>query len=140
RTEKTNARVTTGGVTENIGKQRVDGFEFGVTGNITPAWKVFGGYTYLRSELVDDGPAGTNDGNEFPSIAPHNLSLWTTYDLNSDWTVGGGAIYMARRYANAANTYKLPNYWRFDAMASYRVGPNVDLQLNVQNIFDETIY
>ncbi|MFN4166475.1 MAG: TonB-dependent receptor domain-containing protein, partial [Ferrovibrio sp.] len=99
-----------------------------------------GGYTYLRSELLDDGPNASNDGNEFPFIAPHNLSLWTTYDIAPDWTVGGGAIYTAKRYANTANTYTLPDYWRFDAMVAYRLTASVDLQLNVQNLLDETYY
>lgn len=143
RTDKENARVSgINNTAENlpVGKQRVDGFEVGATGNLTQRWKVFGGYTYLRSELLDDGPNASNDGNEFPFIAPHNLSLWTTYDIAPDWTVGGGAIYTAKRYANTANTYTLPDYWRFDAMVAYRLTASVDLQLNVQNLLDETYY
>lgn len=143
RTDKENARVSgINNTAENlpVGKQRVDGFEVGATGNLTQRWKVFGGYTYLRSELLDDGPNASNDGNEFPFIAPHNFSLWTTYDIDSDWTVGGGAIYTAKRYANTANTYTLPDYWRFDAMVAYRLTASVDLQLNVQNLLDETYY
>lgn len=141
RTEKTNARVSVGGgVTETVGEQKVDGFEIGLSGNITPEWKVFGGYTYLRAELVDDGPASSNDGNAFPLVAPHSFSLWTSYDLTRDWTVGGGAFYMAKRYANAANSLSLPNYWRLDAMVGYRVTETVEIQLNLQNLLDETIY
>jgi catecholate siderophore receptor len=143
RTEKENARVSgINNTAENlpIGKQRVDGFEIGASGNLTDKWKLFGGYTFLKSKIVDDGPNASNDGHKFPNIAPHNISLWSTYDLTVDWTVGAGAVWMAERYANAANTYQLPSYWRFDAMAAYRLTPNVDLQLNVQNIFDETIY
>lgn len=143
RTDKENARVSgINNTAENlpVGKQRVDGFEVGATGNLAQRWKVFGGYTYLRSELLDDGPNASNDGNEFPFIAPHNFSLWTTYDIDSDWTVGGGAIYTAKRYANTANTYTLPDYWRFDAMVAYRLTASVDLQLNVQNLLDETYY
>lgn len=143
RTEKENARVSgINNTAENlpVGKQRVDGFEIGASGNLTDKWKLFGGYTFLKSKIVDDGPNAANDGNKFPNIAPHNVSLWTTYDLTTDWTVGAGAVWMAERFANAANTYQLPSYWRFDAMVAYRITPDVDLQLNVQNIFDETIY
>lgn len=141
RTEKTNARVTVaGGVTENAGEQRVDGFEIGFSGNITPEWKVFGGYTFLKSEIVDDGPNANNDGKEFPLIAPNSLSLWTSYDITQDITVGAGATYQSARFVNSANTYKLGSTWRFDAMAGYKLTKNVDLQLNVLNISDETIY
>ncbi|WP_370154608.1 TonB-dependent receptor [Ferrovibrio sp.] len=141
RTEKTNARVSVGsGVQQNVGEERVDGFEIGVSGNITPDWQIFGGYTFLKSEIVDDGPSSSNDGKEFPFIAPHNISLWTTYNIDTAWKIGGGAIYTARRFANTANTYELPSYWRLDAMAAYKVSEQVEVQLNVQNLLDETYY
>ncbi|HEX6956402.1 MAG TPA: TonB-dependent siderophore receptor [Ferrovibrio sp.] len=143
RTEKSNAQVP--GVSNTaeqlpVGKERVDGFEIGLSGAITRAWKVFGGYTFLKSEIVDDGPNALNDGNEFPNIAPHMISLWSTYEIDSDWTIGGGATYMDRRYSNTANTVKLPPYWRFDAMAAYKVTKDVNVQLNIQNLLDETYY
>ena len=41
----------------------------------------------------------------------------------------------------SATTHKwTPGYARFDAMATYRVSRTVDLQLNVQNIFDKKYY
>lgn len=141
RTEKTNARVNDLlGVTVLEGEQRVDGAEIGFAGSITPAWRVFGGYTFLKSEIVDDGPAAANDGKEIPGVAPHNFSLWTTYQVARDWTVGGGALYTGRRYANTANTQEGDAYWRFDAMASYQVTEKVALRLNVLNITDEVYF
>lgn len=140
RTEKTNVRVSVApGVTELAGDSRVDGLEIGFAGNVTHALKVFGGYSYLRSKIVDDG-IGTNDGNEFPNVAPHAFSLWSTYEVTRDWVVGGGAYYMGRRYVNTQNTLKLPPYWRFDAMAQYRVMDGFELQLNLLNLTNETIY
>jgi len=143
RTDKTNAAVT--GVSNTaeqlpIGRERVDGFEVGLAGAITEAWKLFGGYTFLKSEILDDGPNAANEGKEFPNIAPHNVSLWLTYDIDSTWTVGGGAVFMTRRYSNTANTVELPTYWRFDAMAGYRISKDIDVQLNIQNLLDETYY
>ena len=143
RTEKRNAQVP--GVSNTaeqlpIGKERVDGFEVGASGAITEAWKVFAGYTFLKSEIVDDGPNASNEGKEFPNIAPHSLSLWSTYDIDSDWTVGGGSVYMDRRYSNTTNTVKLPSYWRFDAMAAYKITKDVNVQLNIQNLLDKTYY
>jgi catecholate siderophore receptor len=35
------------------------------------------------------------------------------------------------------NAVYAPDYWRFDAFASYRINDKVDLQLNVQNVGDE---
>lgn len=141
RTEKTNARVNDAfDVTVLEGESRVDGIEIGFAGSITPAWRVFGGYAYLKSELVDDGPSASNDGNEIPGVAPHNFSLWTTYQIARDWTVGGGALYTGRRFANTANTQEADAYWRFDAMASYQVTESVGLRLNLLNLTDEEYF
>lgn len=144
RTEKTNARIATApgrGANQVLGgEQRVDGFELGASGDITPRWHVFGGYTFLDSEIVDDGPNATDDGNEIPNVPTHSLSIWSTYDLLDDWTLGGGATYMSSRFGNTGNTVEVPDYWRFDGMASYSVTENVDLRLNVENILDKKYY
>lgn len=142
RTEKTNARVTDPitGLVALDGDQRVTGIEFGVTGRITDAWAVWGGYTYLDAEVVKSGGDGSNDGNRSKFIAPNSFSLWSSYDLTDRWTVGAGANYMDQRYMNDANTVSIDDYWRYDAMLAYKVNKNLDLQLNVLNLTDETIY
>lgn len=141
RSEKTNARVNDlGGVTVLAGERRVDGFEVGVAGAITDDWKIWGGYTFMQSEIVDDGPAASNDGNEMANVAPHSFSIWSTYRFLPDWNAGLGAFYTSKRWANDANTRELPSYWRFDAMLSYDVTENVAVRLNVQNIFNEKYY
>ena len=142
RTEKTNARVSDpAGGTEDIldGEQRVDGFELGVAGQLTDAWKVFGGYTFMSSEIVDDGGAG-NEGNDMPNVPEHSFSIWSTYDVFSDWTLGGGATYMSSRFGNTANTREVPEFWRFDAMVAYQPIENLTLRLNANNIFDERYF
>ncbi|SNR64897.1 catecholate siderophore receptor [Methylobacillus rhizosphaerae] len=140
-TEKDNARVTLAdGTTALAGNQKVRGFEFGFAGAVTPSWQVFGGYTYLDSELVDNGTATAQDGNEFPGIAKNSANIWTTYNVTDKWTVGGGANYMDRVYANTANTIIIPSYTRFDAMTSYKIDKNLTLQLNVLNLTDKRYY
>ena len=136
RTEKTNTRATADdGTTKNIGETRVDGFELGVNGNITDKWALSAGYTYLDSELVDDG-TGLNDGKQVQNVAKNSATLWTTYQVMPQLTLGAGAIAMDKVYANAANTKWVPGYVRYDAMARYNVNKNVDLQLNVNNLAD----
>jgi catecholate siderophore receptor len=142
RTDKTNARVSdpAGGTSEVLsGRQRVQGFELGMAGNITEQWRVFGGYTYMESEIIDDG-AGTNDGNEMPNVPKQSLAVWSTYDVLPDWTLGGGATFMAHRYGDTGNTKEVPAYWRFDAMVEYRVTDDVDVRLNVNNLLDERYF
>ncbi|RAO77944.1 TonB-dependent siderophore receptor [Dyella jiangningensis] len=138
RSEKTNARVATGGrgsAQINAGDQRVDGIELGFSGAITERWSVYGGYTYLDSELVKVGPGEqANKGNEFPNTPKNSFTLWTTVAITSKWSVGGGAYYQDKVYGDTANRKWVPSYTRFDAMASYQVNPRLTLQLNVQNL------
>ncbi len=145
RTVTDNAYVATapgrGAPQENLGKDQVDGLELGIAGNISQAWKVFGGYSYLRSEILEAGPVNPGtEGNELPNTPRHAFSLFSTYDVLPQFTLGGGAYYVAKVYGNTANDRYVPSYWRFDAMAQYRVTQNVSLQLNVNNILDETYY
>lgn len=142
RTEKTNARVSdpVTGLVVLDGDQRVTGIELGATGRITDAWAVWAGYTYLDAEVVKAGGDGSNDGNRSKFIAPNSFSLWTSYDIDDRWRVGAGANYMDQRYMNDANTVSIDDYWRYDAMVAYKVSKNLDLQLNVLNLTDETIY
>ncbi|MFA7441530.1 MAG: TonB-dependent siderophore receptor [Sphingomonadaceae bacterium] len=141
RTSKTNARANdpTTGTIRLIGDNRVQGFEFSATGNITPEWDIVAGYTYLDAELRDDG-AGENDGKVLKFIAPHSFSIWTTYDVTPRLNVGGGVNYVGRRYVNDANTLKFKPYARFDASIGYAISDTIDVQLNVQNLTDKTIY
>ncbi|HAJ88791.1 MAG TPA: TonB-dependent siderophore receptor, partial [Pseudomonas sp.] len=57
-----------------------------------------------------------------------------------DLTIGGGATYVDSRFGDAANNIEVPEYWRYDAMAAYRVNKNLDLQLNVQNLTDKRYF
>ncbi|MEG2359658.1 TonB-dependent receptor [Acinetobacter sp.] len=141
RTEKENTRaVTTDGFTRNIGETRVDGIELGVNGNITDKWAISAGYTYLDSELVDDGPKESNEGNQVQNVAKNSATLWTTYQVLPQLQLGAGAAAMDKVYGNAANTKYVPGYVRYDAMARYNVNKNVDLQLNVNNLSDERYF
>lgn len=152
RTEKKNTRVLADSFTyENAGKSRVDGIELSASGKITDKWQVFAGYSYLKSELVDPGlkanrngtintAALSDKGNEMPNTPKNSFSLWTTYDVTPKLTIGGGAFYVDEVYGDTANTVYVPSYTRYDAMASYKLTKNIDLQLNVQNLTDKTYY
>ena len=152
RTEKKNTRVLTDSFTyENAGESRVDGLELSASGKITDKWQVFAGYSYLKSELVDPGKKGNRNGsvntaamsdkgNEMPNTPKNSFSLWTTYEVTPKLTIGGGAFYVDEVYGDTANTVYVPSYTRYDAMASYKLTKNIDLQLNVQNLTDKTYY
>lgn len=143
RTEKTNARIDDpdGATTQVLdGEQRVNGLELTYTGKLTRNWKVYGGYTYMESEVVKTTLAA-DEGNHMPSTPRNNFTLWSTYDLVPEkLTIGAGATFVDSQFGNVANSVEIPSYWRYDAMASYRLTKNVDLQLNVQNLTDKRYF
>ena len=49
-------------------------------------------------------------------------------------------FYNSEVYGDATNTALVPDWWRFDLMAAYKVTPHVTLQLNIYNITDELYY
>lgn len=144
RIDKTNARVNdpvTAGVQILDGRQRSQGFELGFSGNITPHWAAFGGYTYLDARVLESTNA-SEVGGRFPNVPKHSFSLLTTYALTDRLSIGGQAFYASTRYggSNVAGTASLPGYWRFDATARYRVTSNVEFRLNVLNLTNKVYY
>jgi catecholate siderophore receptor len=148
-----NARVTgVNGVSTNMGRKNVKGVELGFSGKITPAWTVFGGYTWLDAVVGDNGfqNVGTTDkpvyvvslfnGNRFPTTPKNSATLWTSYAVDKTLTVGFGMSAMDRIYANINNNKYVPGYTRFDAMASYQLSKLVSFQLNLQNLGDKVYF
>ena len=115
------------------GKQRVDGAELSLEGNITKAWQVLAGYTLLDTETVDsNNPAEI--GKELVNTPRNSFNVWSTYSLRSGFHFGGGARFVDRRFGNTINTRFVDAYWTFDAMASYPISKHVDLKLNLYNL------
>lgn len=139
--DTTNARVTLADNTyAMVGSKRVQGLELGFAGRVTNKWNVFGGYTYLKSELRDNGVTTANNGKVFPNTPRNSFSLWSTYDVMPAFTVGGGAFFMSEVFGDPANVHAVPSYWRFDAMATYRINKKLEVQLNVLNVLNRTYY
>jgi catecholate siderophore receptor len=140
RTDKTNAR--TPGInpgdppTVLEGEHRVSGLEVGASGSITPRWQLFGGYTFMSSEIVASNSAAEL-GNEFGNTPDHSFSLWTSFALPWDVDVAGGVQYVGDRFNNNQGTRVAPAYRVFDAMAAYHVSDQLTLRINGLNLGNE---
>ncbi|MGD9836342.1 MAG: TonB-dependent receptor [Afipia sp.] len=144
RIEKTNLRIpsdpanTTAALVLD-GLARVDGIELGIAGALTDKWQIFAGYSYLQSEIVRTSNLAEL-GRALPSTPHNNFNLWTSYAVTPDLTIGGGVQFQDDAFANTTNTAYVPAFWKFDAMAAYKVTRNSTLQLNVYNIGDAMYY
>lgn len=144
-TTRRNAQIEVSpGVFEQAGEAEVRGLELGVSGNITREWQVFGGYTYMDSELVRGATANVNVGDPLANTPEHSFSLFTTYRVTPRLALGGGLYHVSDSFGGnqggaggGANRVYAPAYTRVDLFASYDLNDRASLQLNVQNAGDE---
>jgi catecholate siderophore receptor len=123
------------------GKKRVQGIELGAAGAITDRWGVSAGFSTMDTKVLS-GANVTADGTNVLAYTPKNaFTAWTTYQFPFGFTLGGGARYNGKLNRGTDGAVGTPayteGYWVFDAMASYRINKNVDIQLNVYNLFDK---
>ena len=124
-------------VTVNVGETRTEGLELAVTGRVRPNWQVSGGYAWLDARLQG------NDSVRLAQTPKHHFSLWNRYDVSRRLGFGLGVVHQAGQYAairTSAATTRLPAFSRVDAAAFYRVNNDVELQLNIENLFDTTYF
>jgi catecholate siderophore receptor len=141
RIEKNNAKETdstTGTIVSSGDEQLIQGLELGATGRITKEWAVTANYTYLDAETVSSTNTA-NVGKQVQFVSHNSASLWSTYDIMRNVTIGGGLTYQSDANLNAGNTSEVPSQVTFDAMASYQLG-NVRFNFNVYNLFEELRY
>lgn len=124
------------------GEKSVRGLELGVTGAINRDWLVSAGYTRMNTKVAS-GPNVTASGINNLAYAPKQaFTLWTSYQLPFGVKLGGGARFvdaLLRGTDGAIGTpAKTNSYWVVDAMASYAATKNIDVQLNLYNLADET--
>lgn len=125
------------------GKNRSEGFELEVTGEVAPGWQVSGGYTYTTTEYLKD--TLSNTGNVLrPTDPKRQLKLFTSYRLPGAydaWTVGGGVSAQSDIYSRNGNAVASQSgYAVYSALLGYRFNQHYSLQLNANNLFDKHYY
>jgi len=118
------------------GEHTVSGIEVGANGNLTDRWQMFGGYTFMDSEITRSNNAA-EVGKEFGNTPNHSLSLWSSYLLPRNVEFGGGTQYVGDRFNGNTGARTAPAYWVVDAMASYRVSDQLTLRINGLNLANE---
>ena len=127
------------GLTVLTGASRVEGFEANLIGEVTPFWEASLGYTYLDGEITQT-TASAAAGTTLQQLPRHQFSAWNRFDVSSQLGFGIGVIYQDEQFTSFSNQVTLPDYWRFDAAMFYDVNERVSLQLNIENLFDESYY
>jgi catecholate siderophore receptor len=142
RLDRTNTRSTDPNDPTRIvqtGSQRTSGYELGVNGAITSAWKMAGGYAY-QDAFVTSATTAAVAGAQVGQVPHHTVSLWNNYQVHPRVAVGLGVLHRSDMFVAVDNTVVMPAYTRADAAAFVRLSRQLRLQLNVENLFDATYY
>ncbi|HEX4241365.1 MAG TPA: TonB-dependent siderophore receptor [Steroidobacteraceae bacterium] len=121
------------------GDQRVTGLELSANGYVTEHLELVAGYTYLDGKTVSSGTAAYV-GKQLPNVARNAVNLWTEYEFTDAFEVGLGGNWLDARYADSAQTARMPGYVVWNAMASYKLGKTWFVQLNVINLANKLFW
>ncbi len=138
RTDKTNVRDIDPAdptVYTLTGAERVEGFEFGIAGELTPQWYIYASYTHLKGEVTADFDT-TRVGKGLGNTPDNSFSLWNHFEFENGFFFGGGPAYIDRRLNTTAGTRESPSYWTLDAMAGYKLNENITFRVNASNLTD----
>jgi len=132
----------TDGTFYRTGDKSVSGVELGMVGQITHAWNISAGYTVMNTRVKNQAPV-TADGSYNLTYSPSDaFTLWTTFTPGKRLTFGGGVRYNGEMKRGSDGAIGTPafvkSYAVWDGVAKYRLTRQVELQLNVYNLFDKT--
>ena len=124
------------------GEVRSRGFDFSVAGNITPQWRVIGGYAYVDAEVTESNSTSTPVGSRLANVPEHSFNLLDTYEFDNGALdglgLGVGVKYVSSRKGSTSNTaFDMGAYTVVDLLAYYPLTDRVRLNLNLDNVFDE---
>lgn len=123
--------------TINVGKTTTKGLELSVAGRITPKWQVHGGYSYQDAVLAG------NDLVRLGQVPKHQANLWNRYEFSRRLAAGVGIIHQSSQFAairTAASTTRLPAFTRVDAAVYFNLSDAIEMQVNLENLFDATYF
>lgn len=130
--------------TLNTGKNRVEGVEVSLVGNITSTISTQFGATWMESEILEANiPASI--GAPLSNFADDSYYLQLRWQALPKFSFGGTATYSSAMYAGQPDTaagtnIKVPSYTVFDVFATYEFNEQFNVRLNVGNITDEDYY
>ncbi|MFW3441595.1 TonB-dependent siderophore receptor [Aliarcobacter butzleri] len=118
--------------------ERIDGvvskgFELGVQGNLTDDFSLDFGLANFEAENPDGSKFNTDSSRT-------TANLWAKYTID-DYRFGAGLNYKSKVYTGSGATKITQDaFITTDLMAGYKINKSLDLQLNINNIFDEKYY
>lgn len=128
----------------NTGKNRVEGIELGLSGNITDRLSGHVGVAVMDSETLKSYDE-ENVGKPKANFADESANLQMRYQFDAGFAVGGVLTYSSEIFGGqpdsaAIESIELPSYSVVDLFASYQLSDKLDVRANLNNVTDKRYY
>jgi catecholate siderophore receptor len=130
----------------NTGKNRVEGIELGLAGNITSKLSGQIGAALMNSETLESYNPD-NIGRAKANFAKRSVSAQLKYKFTPKFNFGGNLTYSSGMLggqpdagSSGQTTIRTPSYTVLDLFASYQVNEQLGIRANIQNVTDKDYY
>ncbi len=132
-----------------IGEIETNGIEFITNANdlFIDNFDVRFNLVYTDSEIVENAPNPSIEGNVYPRMPEWRGNLLATYNISNDWDVGLNFQYASDSFGRTDNTDNTDNvygaqdgYERVGVKSTYRLDNGMALGFGVDNISDDVAY
>ena len=133
---------------QNVDRVRTNGIELVVDKrNLLPRFDVSGSFTLADPKTISDPILPAADGKLIPQVPRRKATLVATWRPIDRLSLTAAARYASRSFGTIDNsdivghTYQgFEGYFVADARALYRMSPNVDVALGVENLTDKRYF
>ncbi len=123
-----------------VGRQRSQGVDLNLIGNLSDRWSLIGNYAYVDTELTDPDPQAGFFGQPQINVPLNSGSVWTRYNFiqNNLRTVGAalGVVCLGERLGTKDGSVLLPAFARWD-MGLYYTQGRLNGSVYIENLFDD---
>jgi iron complex outermembrane recepter protein len=127
------------------GADRSRGVEWELAGYILPNWQLNASYSYIDARIVEDQDENLN-GERKENTPVNSANLWSRYDFSGtsllrDLGIGVGLQYSGDKVPWFTRDFTVPGYTLMDLAVYYNPAKtNMQLALNINNVFDKTYW
>lgn len=128
-----------------VGERSSRGVEGTLSLQATRTLQIDANVALLRARYDDFGETVggvvVSRNGRVPTDVPQRVAnVWVGWKLQPDWTLSGGLRHVGKRFADNANTLKLPAYTTADLALQWQAGADTTLTLRGFNVFDKRYY
>ena len=110
--------------------QEIDGYELELSGRISDQLELSLSYADFEGDTV-------SQNKEIPD---YQFSAFANYQVNDKFGIGFGLTSQGDQQIGSSATPYLPSFTRVDVAAYYQIADDLMLQMNIENLTDETYF